>query len=440
MEKIINTPKGQISIKLDQKYQLFSLVGLNDDQLQPFYKLFNVDNISGLVKLMKTNDIIVSEDILNNNKIWDWLDKSADEIEKLMAEKGIWFPGMTKYLAIKVLLQAHSIVTDCKVNSNSNSNNNNDQRNNITTGSHYEPLPPKDFSISTKRDGLRLLLLKSLDTTMLKSFDSIDLQTMFDYYDNCCFNHEISEMAKTKGRIIMFDTNLNSVHKVGEHCYDSSNKTHTIRISPKSICNLFNNGETSLKSNGLIITDRLGALINVFEHELVHLYCSLKGYTRKISSGEGKMYYSPHGKLFQELVFRFFGHTDFRHDFNNGDTTGQMDKNDMTVGMAIYFDNKDKRYYGKITKINPKTCKIDTEKDGTYTVSHNMIRQSDRDVTVVFKNDNKQNNKSKYSLGMVVKFKTRSGYVEGKIIKTNPKRARVSTTGGTYDVPYENLI
>jgi len=497
--KTIKTSKGNIVVNVTQKYSLSSLMILTEEQLKPFFKLFNIDRtldegLSDLVKILYENDMMIEEEILKHSSIWALLEKSITNIEKLMSDKGIWFPGMNKYLAIKVLLLCHSLVcsihtpvpvpnthttivpvpnthttivpvpnttivpvpnttivpaigtpvTETKIPKQTEQNTEIrvepiDTRTRITNGKHYEHMPPRDFNIYTKRANLKTLLLKDHfnQNVMINNFDPAHLEFIYNYYNEHSFNQELSTMLKDKNRKLTFGININSTSKIGEHKYDPSTNTHSIRISSSFICNLFNKNEKTMKTNGIIIGDRLSALINIFEHELVHLYCSLKGYTRKIREGEGKMYYSPHGKLFQEMVFSYFGHTEFRHDLNKGDATDLLSKDDCFVGMNIYFDSKGTKIYGRIDKLNPKTCGVTTESGTGYNVSYPCIKVADREVHVKQK---PETDKTKYTVGNVVKFMTKEGLIKGKIVKCNPKRARVECDRGIYDVPYESLI
>lgn len=311
----------------------------------------------------------------------------------------------------------------------------------ITKGYHYESLPDKDLHITIKRKTIRKHMLKICfqNNPMIRSFTVDDLYQLYKLYDKQCFNNQLSNMLTEKKRKIEFGTMIISEHKAGDHCRKGN--IHTIRISSSMIGNLFTNGERSIKANGIIIYDRLGAIITIFEHEIMHLYCSLKDYIRKIKQGPGKMYYSPHGKLFQELVFRYFGHTDFRHNFDQGEASNQLTKADCKIGMNIYF--KSKKYgkiYGKIIKINIKRCKVDTEEGSTYDVPFGMLRKTDKTVTVPERQIvNLVDLKSKYRIGITVRFRHNRNVVSGTIIKCNRKRVRVDSTIGIYNVPYESL-
>lgn len=227
-------------------------------------------------------------------------------------------------------------------------------------------------SIEEKRNSIRDHMLNNyFDNPMLNLFTDQDLYVLYQLYDQSFFNFKLNQNLLIKKRTIKFSNT--SKNTVGLHSLCEN--VHTISISSNMICNLFNNNEKCLTANGLIITDRLGALMNIFEHELIHLYCSLNEYTRKITKGPGKMYYSSHGKLFQKFVFEYFGHTDFYHNFNAGDATNHITKNDCKEGMSIYFNHKKTKICGKIIKMNPKRCRISSD-SGNYDVPYSMIRIS----------------------------------------------------------------
>ena len=300
----------------------------------------------------------------------------------------------------------------------------------ITKGEHYEILPDKDFDICSKREKIKKIMLNGFNN--FNTFNINDLKILYNFYDKNTFKNELNKMLNAANRTIIFKTNSTKIP--GEHTYSKDTKIHTINISTFAIGNLFNKGEKTLRSCGLIIHNRLDGLINVFEHEITHLYCSLKNYTRKIKSGKGKMYYSPHGKLFRELAYRFFGHTEFKHNFNNGEASEQLLRNQCEIGMDVYFVLANgKHLYGKISKLNPTMVRVTIERGTIYNVPYAGIRKSDRNVTVL------ENNKTKYKVGMIIKFMHKTKPAEGKIIKCNPTRARIQSGYKIYDVPYSLL-
>ena len=265
------------------------------------------------------------------------------------------------------------------------------------------------------------------------NLSNTELGWLFHLYDQLYFKKELTDMLANKNRKFLVGSNLRSNAKAGQHSY--SDNTHTITINISMINNLFKNEET-LKCNGLIVTDRLDALMNVFEHELIHMYLSLKGLSRKIKSGAGKMYYAPHGTLFQKTALKYFGHTDYRHCLTSGDVNSYLTKEQTKVGMSVRFSSKTKMIYGKVIKINPRNAKVLTESNNTYSVPYSMLSKADRKVQVklseLSKNDFRMNQK--------VKFKHNQDIVEGVVVKLNPTRARIDTINGTYNVSYSLLI
>jgi len=228
-----------------------------------------------------------------------------------------------------------------------------------------EVLPPIDTQTDSKRQKIR----NSFEIRNPFVFTPLDMKRIFDLYDELFFDKYLSISLHNKK--ILFKTDLNSKVKIG--CHIVRGDEHVINISLIGIQNLFANNEKCIKGNGILIYDRLEALLCVFEHEIIHLYFHLKGYYKKIKEGKGKMYYSSHGKLFKELVFRFFGHTDVVHSFNHGDATNQLCREDCSVNMKVSFIVKNDMKAGKIVKVNPKYAKVETP-GIIYTVPYSMLK------------------------------------------------------------------
>ncbi len=244
----------------------------------------------------------------------------------------------------------------------------------FTKGPHYEKLPPATENMVGKRAYIKRELLKHFNPALSDLSDK-HLDIMFGLYDRVIFNNILT--INKGSDTLSFGVNIRDKNKGGIYLFSSNGyvRSHKIMVSKPLIISLFKNGEAELKSNGLICRDRVEAMMNIFEHEMVHMYCQLMGYSRKIPSGKGKMYYSSHGKLFQELAYRFFRHTDFRHELKNGDVSNTIDKTQCKLGMKIFFNTKDNiRIYGYIVKLNPKRCRIDTGLGKFYDVPYPMIR------------------------------------------------------------------
>lgn len=237
---------------------------------------------------------------------------------------------------------------------------------------HYETLPAEIPKIINKRQQVRKLILNIFnERDNLDKLEVIHLRKIFYWYDSIFFNHEFNTMILLKNIVLKFGF-MGGVSKIGEHCYNSKDNSCKISISKKTLLTLFKNGEKRLWVNGLNVRDRIEALQVVLEHEMVHMYMVLKDYSGKIKSGKGKMYYSSHGKLFQELVKRFFLHTDYRHLLTNGESTGHLTKERCTVNQKVYFKNGINKIYGIVIKCNPKKAKISSNTK-IYSVPYSML-------------------------------------------------------------------
>ena len=223
---------------------------------------------------------------------------------------------------------------------------------------HLENLPDMINKIVDKRLKIRNIFSKQYKVR-LSNLVTKDLRYLFNLYDDVYFSGEYKRMIKSTNTRLQFGF-LPGTDVMGLHSYTSSGNTCKLSISRVGISKLFSNNEKRLWVNGLNVRDRLEALQVVFEHEMVHMYMVLRGWSNKIKSGKGKMYYSSHGKLFQELAKRFFLHTDYRHALTNGESTGHLTKDRCKVGMNVIFTFKHKKCKGVIIKCNPRNAKVES--------------------------------------------------------------------------------
>nr|QBK91626.1 MAG: SprT-like family protein [Pithovirus LCPAC302] len=196
---------------------------------------------------------------------------------------------------------------------------------------------------------IRNIISKRLNPNF-NTFNPSDIEILFKLYNKLCFNGCFDNID------IIFQISR-SKNKIGEYiCYKNK---HTIKISSK-ICDLFDQEET-LHCNGVLVHDRLGVLMSVLEHEIIHLYCNVI-LKRKTT----------HGKIFRDTAFNFFSHTDFRHNLFSGT---QLDKKDCYIGMKVSFKLKSTDVIGVITKLNPKRAKIHIE-NTIYAVPYCLLTKN----------------------------------------------------------------
>lgn len=221
---------------------------------------------------------------------------------------------------------------------------------------HLEVLPDIIPNIVKKRYYIRHKLTNDLAID-LNNLKTQDLRNMFNLYDKTFFGNQFTIMI-TNGNYKLAFGFLRQSSAIGLFTWTSKDNTCKISICRTAMAKLFINGESRLWVNGLNVRDRLEALQVVFEHEMTHMYMSLKGWSNKIKKGKGKMYYSSHGKLFQELVYRFFLHTDYRHMLDGTDSTGHLTKERCHVGQKVKVVVDKKTYYGVVIKCNPRNAKV----------------------------------------------------------------------------------
>jgi len=110
---IINTSKGPIKVNVPGPYKLSSIIGLGDSDLLPFYDLFRIsgeNRLYKLIHLLSEHHLIDDLDIIKHPSFSYWVSLNTEKIKSVMEKNGIWFNGMTKYYAVKVLLRSHSVV------------------------------------------------------------------------------------------------------------------------------------------------------------------------------------------------------------------------------------------------------------------------------------------------------------------------------------------
>lgn len=221
---------------------------------------------------------------------------------------------------------------------------------------HYEILPPTISQIVKKRWEIHNTLLAAgmdLDNITIKN-----ITDMFYLYNYIYFKCELTDMAKNRNIIIQFGFKR-GIKTAGLHQFNG--RSCKISVAKDLVEGLFKQGENRIWINGLNVRDRLEALQVLFEHELLHMYMTLKGWADKIKKGKGRRYYSAHGALFQELAKRFFLHTDYRHMLHQGDSTGHLTKERCKVGMNVWVVYKGDKYQGEVVKCNPRRAKVQSD-------------------------------------------------------------------------------
>lgn len=191
--------------------------------------------------------------------------------------------------------------------------------------------------------------IRSKIVASIKNFETRDITTelleeIFEAIDKYYFGGELEERLKEKESILTFKVTQGT--KVAGVCsMDGKRCNYTISISKKLFDSLFKNDEKSLRNNGLKCYSKNKCVLSTMEHEIVHLIMYLYD-----------LHDEHHGRVFQCVTKELFGHTDFRHELTLGDPDERLKKEDIRVGMEV---RTDKHGVGIVTKLNPKTAKVD---------------------------------------------------------------------------------
>ena len=199
--------------------------------------------------------------------------------------------------------------------------------------------------LGTDPDDTRNKIIASIKNFETRDITTNFLEELFEAIDKYYFGGELEERLKERESILEFKVSQGT--RVAGVCkMDNKRCNYTISISKKLFDGLFKNGEKSLLNNGLKCYSKNKCVLTTMEHEIGHLIMFLYD-----------LYDDHHGRVFQCVVKDLFGHTDFRHELTLGDPDERLKREDVRVGMKV----KTNRGVGTVTKLNPKTAKVDID-------------------------------------------------------------------------------
>jgi len=253
------------------------------------------------------------------------------------------------------------------------------------------------------------------------------------------YNSEYFLGSVTTDQPINFILSNQLSRKAGYCRQDSrSRQQYSIVIAHKMFLGLFPKDQPVHRANGLDCRNHLQVFLNVFEHELTHLFFFLHS-----PSSEH------HGPKFQQLTLGLFGHTDFRHSLNTDVGKCGVTKLEMETRSYASFIHNEKEMIGRVIKLNPKTVGIRIfGETSMWRVSYSNILKKQPQVTrkelaLEEKTINKMKTKDDYRLSQQVSFDHKGSPIFGTIIKLNPTRAKVKLINDPtmiYNVPYQLFL
>jgi len=294
--------------------------------------------------------------------------------------------------------------------------------------------------IKRKRARIYRKMLKSGTTTDLKE-GRPDLRLLFELYDKNFFRGQIQKKLDETKSTLEFTFSKHT--KTGGTC-SRIGCNWKINIPIKLFQGLFQRGEKNLLTNGIWCTSKLDCLQLTFEHELMHLLMQLYKYQGRTPAYDQPLdTFTGHGKLFQCMVFLYFGHTGYKHDLFGGEaSTKKIKKEDAREGMRVkFFSRRDQEeYHGRITKLNPKTAAVTREDGKKWRVPYTMLERSDKSGDTPDKPSPSISTKAQFKVGMRVTYFHKGKDHYGVIERINKQRASIKADDGSKPlVPYHML-
>ena len=307
--------------------------------------------------------------------------------------------------------------------------------------------------IKRKRDRITRKMVKSGISTDLKG-NKPNLRLLFELYDKNFFRRQIQKKLDSTNSTLEFTFSKHT--KTGGTC-SRKGCNWKINIPIGLFRNLFQKGEKNLLTSGIWCDSNLGCLQITFEHELIHLLMQLYQYQDKTpESNQTNDTFTVHGKLFQCMVFLYFGHTEFTHSLLLGEASTLLKREDIKLGMRVKFKGRDnEERHGIVVKLNPKSAKVKVDGGNEWSVGYGGLSLSDKkilgeDVSLPdvpkdinwFRPDapNAPFEKDKFKVGMKVVYFYKGIEYHGTITRINAKRASVEQHNGLVGlIPYSML-
>lgn len=302
------------------------------------------------------------------------------------------------------------------------------------------------FSASQAVDRRRRIhdeLIKDHDVSvLLDGFKVSNLEQMWNLYDNVFFGGEIGEKLTADRSTLTFQVTPGAKSaKTGGWCQTTKSPGRsrcffTISIPLGLYKNLFVNGEGSYDVNGIKCRDRLECLQLVLEHEAMHMMMGLYGHDGR----QPAAIFSAHGKLFQSMVFAYFGHTETKHSMGLGDADQMLTRADVPPGTSVKFEHKGVMHYGIVKRHNPKTISVDTTYPSAipgWKVPINMLKSAEFDDIPV--SSVKTLSRADIPIGTHVKFAHKGVTHRGTVKNHNPTTISVEVGEDVWKTLISNL-
>lgn len=189
------------------------------------------------------------------------------------------------------------------------------------------------------------------------------IQELVHQYDRIFLNGYIKEALKEKKLTlqVLVSTSMTKTAgsvgiKSGKIVFKISNPV-LMGVTPVSV------KQGVIANTDELVTSRLDAVMQIVEHELIHVITLLYSPTQELNA-EGKYDIAEHhGTWFTNTADVLFGHTRVTHMLipsgRSTPTSLRHTKNDFKLGQKVHFmDRENNKIKGKVIKINPKKAVV----------------------------------------------------------------------------------
>ena len=188
-----------------------------------------------------------------------------------------------------------------------------------------------------------LQLSRSIDQPNFTRLGREDLMRMIHMYDDCFFGGKIIPTAKAEGLSFGLSSRMTRVAgKLVTHYPDGNHqgrRQFELVLSSTLLFQTFEDVDRTVEVTGRPCRDRLEAMQRVAEHELVHLVEMLIWNDGNCSEPR-----------FQSIAYRYFRHTDYRHDLITQRERALL-KFNIRVGDFVHFRHRGQILLGRVNRI-----------------------------------------------------------------------------------------
>lgn len=372
--KTILTPQGMVPLTISQKYRVEDILDLDDATAKTFASILRLGETSSRYQILYSlalNDLLIvsSGDLneafrnlsLGSNSL-EWVQKNRQTLmtmEQIVSEGanfkiplyGLTFAGKRSGLFHLI----SSMSAEHKISDS------------FERSFHVSPNKFTSERIND-HESVRSKIRSAIESNF--TLNDAMIERTFNLIDQTYFSGILKYRLQAAGKRISFRVSHQMIKTAGSMTSKHTEKEYVIAIAAK-----LNEVLGNRLSSGISVNGPVDAFIVTLQHEITHLIVHLEMDRLGIDPNDKSDQFKSHGTLFKDIGERFFGLTERTHRLfeAESDEEATVDKSQLAVGMRVYFNHKDTRMYGTITKLNPKRAKVDTGGGNGYSVPYQSL-------------------------------------------------------------------